>query len=184
MARMISELRDSARMQAGQPLALDRAWIDLVALARQIVAEHQLGAPQHRIEISAHVPALIGNWDATRLERVLANLLVNAIKYSPQGGPITFDLTREATDAGGFAVLAVQDWGLGIPADDLPQIFEPFQRAANVVGRITGMGIGLASMRQIVEQHGGTIAVTSEVGAGSTFTVRLPLTSQGKVHGQ
>jgi signal transduction histidine kinase len=124
------------------------------------------------------VPALFGDWDAARLGRVLANLLANAIKYSPQGGPITVDLKREEMDAGAFAVLAVRDQGLGIPAEDLPRIFEPFQRARNVVGRIGGSGLGLASVRQIVEQHGGTIAVTSEGGAGSTFTVRLPLKEQ------
>jgi signal transduction histidine kinase len=171
-------------MQAGQPLALARASIDLVALARQLVAEHHYVALQHRIEVRAHVPTLFGDWDATRLERVLANLLSNAIKYSPQGGPITLALTQESTDVGGFAVLAVQDQGLGIPPDELARIFEPFQRATNVVGRIAGTGIGLASVRQILEQHGGTITVTSEVGIGSTFTVRLPLTSQGSGHDQ
>jgi signal transduction histidine kinase len=178
MEHMIDELRDGTRMQAGQPLELDRGSVDLVALARQIVAEHQQVAPQHRIQVRAHVPALFGDWDAARLGRVLANLLANAIKYSPQGGPITVDLKREEMEAGAFAVLAVRDQGLGIPAEDLPRIFEPFQRARNVVGRIGGSGLGLASVRQIVEQHGGTIAVTSEGGAGSTFTVRLPLKEQ------
>jgi len=84
----------------------------------------------------------------------------------------------QATDsAGAWAVLAVRDRGLGIPPADLPHLFERFHRGGNVVGRIAGTGIGLVSARQIVEQHGGTIAVQSELGKGSTFTIRLPLGS-------
>ncbi len=74
-----------------------------------------------------------------------------------------------------MAVLAVQDQGIGIPAADLPHVFERFYRARNVSGRTPGTGLGLAGARQIVEQHGGTIAVESREGAGSTVTIRLPL---------
>jgi signal transduction histidine kinase len=73
-------------------------------------------------------------------------------------------------------VLTVLDQGIGIPAADLPRVFERFERARNAVGRIGGSGIGLAASKQIVEEHGGTIAVESREGQGSTFTVRLPLT--------
>ena len=73
-------------------------------------------------------------------------------------------------------MLTVQDRGIGIPAADLPRVFERFERGRNAVGRIGGSGIGLAATRQIVEQHGGTIEVESREGRGSTFTVRLPLT--------
>jgi signal transduction histidine kinase len=76
---------------------------------------------------------------------------------------------------GGEAVLAVRDQGVGIPAAEMERIFERFQRAANVVGRIKGTGLGLASARHIVEAHQGTITVQSREGAGTTFTVRLPL---------
>ena len=76
---------------------------------------------------------------------------------------------------GEWAVLAVRDRGIGIPAADLPRIFERYHRAANAAGQFAGTGIGLAGARQIVEQHGGAIAVESAEGAGSTFTVRLPL---------
>jgi signal transduction histidine kinase len=74
-----------------------------------------------------------------------------------------------------WAVLRVRDQGIGIPPADLPRIFERFYRATNVAGQIQGSGIGLAGSRQVVEQHGGTIVVESREGAGSTFTVRLPL---------
>lgn len=83
-----------------------------------------------------------------------------------------------------WAVLAVQDQGLGIPAADLPQIFERFYRGKNAAGRTRGTGIGLASVRQIIEQHGGTITVVSEEGKGSIFTVRLPLRPTDAVAGQ
>ena len=76
-----------------------------------------------------------------------------------------------------WAVLVVRDRGMGIPADDLPYIFEWFRRVGNVSGRIRGTGVGLACARQVVEQHGGTITAESQEGQGSTFTVRLPLTS-------
>jgi signal transduction histidine kinase len=102
---------------------------------------------------------------------VLSNLLDNAVKYSPDGGPISVRVARD----GEWAVLEVADHGIGIPSSDSMRIFERFQRASNVERRIGGTGIGLASARHIVESHGGTIAVRSEEGAGSTFVIRLPL---------
>src|SRR6185312_10561344 len=83
--------------------------------------------------------------------------------------------TGVARADGPVAVLAVRDQGLGIPAADLPHVFERFHRAAAVRGHIAGTGIGLASVAQIVHQHGGSVAVASREGAGATFTVRLPL---------
>jgi signal transduction histidine kinase len=88
---------------------------------------------------------------------------------------VSVRLGREAGPGGPWAVLAVRDEGVGIPAADLPHIFERFRRGSNVLGRVEGTGIGLASARAIVEQHGGSIAVESVEGEGSTFTVRLPL---------
>jgi signal transduction histidine kinase len=113
---------------------------------------------------------VIGDWDGPRLRRVLDNLLSNAIKYSPAGGEVVVTLAAD----GDSAVLRVRDQGLGIPAEDLPHIFERFRRARNAA-EIVGTGLGLSGARQLVEQHGGTIQVESQEGAGSTFTVRLPL---------
>ena len=104
---------------------------------------------------------------------MIANLLSNAIKYSPDGGEVTLAVRRDA--AGDRAVLEVRDRGLGIPAADLPRVFERFRRGSNVVGRIPGTGIGLAGARQVVEQHGGAIAVDSVEGAGTTVTIQLPI---------
>ncbi|MDP9374783.1 MAG: PAS domain-containing sensor histidine kinase, partial [Chloroflexota bacterium] len=172
---LINQLLDTALLQMGRPLTLDRRSADLVALARQVAAEQQGATRRHRIRVDAATPELIGPWDAARLERVVANLLTNAIKYSPDGGPITLTVAREEDGAGPWAVLKVRDRGLGIPAADLPRVFERFYRAGNVPGQVSGTGIGLASVRQIVEQHGGTVAVESAEGAGTAFTIRLPL---------
>lgn len=174
MAAMINELVDIARLRVGRLLTLERHPTDLVALARQMAAEAQATTRTHTVRVAASVPEIVGEWDQFRIERVVGNLLANAVKYSP-GGEITVQVAREDEPAGPWAVLAVRDQGIGIPAVDQPRIFERFFRAGNVLGRIRGTGIGLAGARQIVEQHGGTIAVESQEGVGSTFTVRLPL---------
>src|SRR5581483_5020436 len=174
MGHQLDELLDVTRLQEGEQLELRRRPTDLVVLARRVAAEQQHAADRH-VRVQASLPALVGSWDEVRLGRVLDNLLSNAIKYSPDGGEVVVSVTREAHGPHAWAVLAVTDHGLGIPAADLPRVFERFQRGANVHGRIGGSGIGLASARQIVEQHGGTISVQSTEGAGSTFTVRLPL---------
>jgi PAS domain S-box-containing protein/excisionase family DNA binding protein len=175
MGQQLDELVDVTRVQVGQRLELRRRPIDIVDLARRIIAEQQQVSERHRIHVETSLNELIGTWDGVRLGRVLDNLLSNAIKYSPQGGSITVAIALEDVAGHPWTVIAVRDHGLGIPAVDLPRVFQRFRRARNVEGRIGGTGIGLASARQIVEQHGGTITVESVEGAGSTFTVRLPL---------
>jgi signal transduction histidine kinase len=128
-----------------------------------------------RVVLQCRAPELTGVWDAARVERVIANLLSNAGKYSPQDASITVTVGEEVRNGTGWAVVSVQDHGIGIPADDLPHIFERFHRGQNVGQEILGAGIGLSGAKQIVEAHGGTIEVSSQEGAGSTFTVRLPL---------
>jgi signal transduction histidine kinase len=172
---LINELLDSAIVQAGQPLELRRQPTDLVALARRCVAEQQQATHAHVITVDTELSTLVGEWDALRLERVLVNLLTNAVKYSPHGGPIMVTITRQRHAERDWAALSVRDEGLGIPAADLPHLFERFHRAANVAKHISGIGIGLTGSRQIVEQHGGTLTVESQEGVGSTFTMRVPL---------
>jgi protein-histidine pros-kinase len=192
MQRRLAQWRTPEAERLGKPLTqitavtsrmrsleLDRHPTDLVALARQAAAQHRETSEQHRIQIEAAVPALTGHWDAARLERVLDNLLSNAIKYSPEGGEIRLSIAREDTEHGPWAVLAVEDDGLGIPAAEVPRVFDQFHRGSNVVGRIAGTGIGLATTRQVVQQHGGTIGVDSREGVGTRFTVRLPVSEGG-----
>ena len=119
-------------------------------------------------------PVLEASVDRLRLEQVLVNLLSNAVKYSPEGGEVGVAVRREERAGAPWARLAVSDRGIGVPAADLPHLFEPYRRAANV-GAVEGEGLGLAGARQIVEQHGGTIAVESREGEGTTVTVGLPL---------
>ncbi len=176
MTALINELLDLSRLQMGQPLELDLQPTNLVALARQVAAEQRQTTERHQIRVEAAVSELIGLFDAIRLERVLVNLISNAIKYDPGGKPITIEVAQEEDADSSYAVLKVRDQGIGIPAKDVPRIFEQFHRASNTPGYISGTGIGLASARHITAQHGGTITVSSRVGVGSTFTVRLPLT--------
>lgn len=174
MTRLLDELVDVTRLRAGQEIDLSREPADLVELAQRSVDEQARTTERHQLRLLADMDALPGSWDGPRLERVLANLLGNAIKYSPEGGEIVVRISREGTGAGATAVLTVEDHGVGIPADDFDLIFERFQRAGNVE-RIAGSGIGLAGAKRIVELHGGTISVASKEGEGSTFTVRLPI---------
>ena len=179
MIAQIDELMDAVRLQTDRSLDLDYHPTDLLQLVRNVSAELQKALDRHHIRIEAAASELVGNWDSRRLERVIGNLLNNAVKYSPAGGEVVVTLTREETSAGDWAVLVVRDQGIGIPAADLPHVFEPFHRGRNVVGKVAGTGIGLAGVRQIVEQHGGTITAQSQEGAGSAFCVRLPLAREG-----
>jgi PAS domain S-box-containing protein len=173
MTGVISMLVDLARLQLGQPLELDCRPLDLVALTGRIVVAQPTDRSPVRFE--ADIDELIGSWDAQRLERAIEDLLSNARKYDSEGSPILVRVSREEDSTGSWAVLCVRDNGLGIPAADLPRIFDRFYRAANVAGRVDGAGIGLTDARQIVEQHGGTLAVASTEGEGTTATLRLPL---------
>ena len=173
-SRLITELADVARLSTERPLEFDRTYTDLVQLTRDTLATY-VGGSQHHLELEAPDTPLCGWWDASRLTRVLENLLANAVKYSPPGSTITVRLLRETTADGEVAVLIVTDRGIGIPAADLPDIMERFHRGRNVAGRIAGTGIGLWGSRRIVEQHGGSITLVSAESQGTTVTVRLPL---------
>lgn len=110
--------------------------------------------------------------DANLLKAIVTNLLTNAVKYSPQARPV--DL--EAGADGACVIIRVTDCGIGIPAQDLPNIYEPFHRCGNA-GHAPGTGLGLAIVKQCVELHGGAIEVASRIGEGTCFTVRLPINS-------
>lgn len=174
MTAMLDGLLDSARLGMGQQLPLDRQPVELVALAQRAIAA-QSGSAQGRLCLAASVSTLTVAADPLRMERVLDNLLTNALKFSPAGGAITLSVDCGDDREQHWAELTVRDEGLGIPATDLPHIFERFRRGSNVVGRIKGTGIGLGNARQIVEAHGGTLTVVSEEGLGTTVRVRLPL---------
>jgi len=171
MAGWIDELLEASKVNTGEAIPLDLEPVDLTLLARRAVAAHQQHTHRHVLTLEGDPEPVIGTWDASRLDRVLDNLLGNAVKYSPRGGRVCVRVEQRD----GWAELVVYDEGVGIPPEDLGRIFNPFQRGSNVQGRIAGTGIGLSSTRRIVEQHGGRLEVNSEPGRGSAFTVRLPL---------
>ena len=175
MGKMIDDLLDMTRLQIGQQPSLASQELDLIALAHRVAQIQQSTTNLHRIILKASVPELMVPGDPLWLERVCTNLLSNAIKYSLPGGTITVTISQEKDETNSWAKLTVQDQGLGIPAEEVSHIFEPFYRASNVLNNIAGTGIGLASVAQIVEQHGGTITVKSKEGKGTTFTIHLPL---------
>jgi PAS domain S-box-containing protein len=182
MAALINELLEVANIQLGRPVQLNRRPTDLVGLARSAVVEHRQATDKHRLSLETDEEELIGTWDPSRLERVLANLLSNAMKYSPNGGEVQVQVARAEDEGSSWALLTVRDQGIGIPASDLPYIFERFRRGQNVTGTIPGTGIGLAAVREIVEQHGGSVSVESEEGVGTSFRVRLPLVADRSAH--
>ena len=175
LASALDELVDLAQLRAGQRLALRRVRTDLIALVRSVIADQAVAARDCSLRVLGDTPELIGQWDAARLERAFGNLVGNAVKYSPHDSEVCVSLSRQHDGRGAWAVVEVRDQGIGIPAADLPHIFERFHRATNTNGRLPGTGLGLPSARDIVEQHGGDILVESEEGHGSVFTVRLPL---------
>jgi PAS domain S-box-containing protein len=174
LTAMINELLDVARLQMGRPLLLDRQPTDLAELAHQVTAELQPSTDRHDIEIKAPAEKKLGLWDPARLERVVSNLVSNAIKFSPEGGRVTLVVRGEERDGEPWVALEVHDEGVGIPVEDVPRIFERFYRGSNVAGAIEGTGLGLTGSRHIVEQHGGQLLVESQQGHGSVFTLLLP----------
>ncbi|MFP2910965.1 sensor histidine kinase, partial [Pyxidicoccus sp. 3LFB2] len=170
MGELIDHFLEATRSQE-QPLRRER--LDLRALVGNKVHALEASA-RHRFILHEHGQDLTGEWDAQALERVLENLLGNAVKYSAPGTTVTVMLAEERGGRPDGVRLEVSDEGIGIPAEDLPHVFERFHRGRNVSREVSGSGVGLASARRMVELHGGTIQVESQVGRGSTFTVRLP----------
>ncbi len=174
MDRLLDELLDVARLHAGKSLELERRPMDLSALVRTLVEEHEQTSPDHHFELNIAAAPVLGTWDRKRIERVLNNLVSNAVKYSPGGGVVRVEL-EPAAGPGEDVIVRVTDAGVGIGPSDLSRIFDWYTRGQSALHQtIHGVGIGLAGARLIVDEHGGAISVESTVSRGSTFTVRLP----------
>jgi len=167
--RMVGDLLDASRIEAGQ-LELNRSPQELNRLVEDAVILHRSLSPLHTIAIESHADPITLDCDPLRISQVINNLLNNAIKYSPNGGRINVILSAEPEDV----VLQVKDEGIGIAESDLSSIFEPFRRAQLGQISIPGVGLGLSVTKRIVEAHGGSISVKSEVAKGSVFSVHLP----------
>jgi signal transduction histidine kinase len=168
LASLVGDLLDATRLEQGR-LVGEREPVDLATLAQDVCTRDTSDPGICQVEANAPV---VGVYDRRRVEQLLQNLVENAKKYSPERTPIKIKVWQQV----GEARVSVQDAGIGIPAADLPRIFERFSRASNVDDRrFHGMGLGLFICRGIVEEHGGRIWVESEVGKGSTFHVGLPI---------
>ncbi len=177
LVQMVAELLDLTRIESRGALEmLDN--VDMGRLATDSIERLRLFAERQGVELSAHVepdlPSVPGN--AERLGQVLVNLLHNAVKFSPDGGPVAVHVTR----VGPTVETAIEDHGMGIPASARPRVFERFYKVDRARVRGGGTGLGLSISRHIVEAHGGRVRVESVEGEGSTFTVQLPIERPGE----
>ncbi len=172
---LTDDLLDMARLQAGQ-LELHPEPTDLVTLVQRVVTRLQMTTDQHTLSCLPSEERLVKYIDPRRMEQVLSNLISNAIKYSPEGGPIEVTIAEDSERQ--QVLLSVRDHGIGIPAQQQAQIFHRFVQADNARAYgIEGTGLGLYLCRALVERHGGRIWFESVEGQGSTFFIALPITS-------
>jgi signal transduction histidine kinase len=169
MAKIVDNLLllaevDSGKLEQTEPVRLKEVIEEELKRARPLAGKRQLAISRQE--------DLVVNGDPHRLRRLLGNMLDNAIKYTLEDGTITISLFRD----GDWALLEVADNGIGIAPQDLPQIFSRFYRVTSTRPQVKGgAGLGLALVKEIAEQHGGMVTVTSELGKESTFTVWLKL---------
>ncbi len=168
MARLLDDLRTLSLADAGA-LTLHREPADLAGIAREVVAANAASASAKGVDLAAAgEPRLVLDVDPVRIREVIANLVGNALRHTAAGGRVAIEVRAEGDDA----VLVVRDTGSGIAPDELPRVFDRFQRHADT----GGTGLGLAIVRDLVTAHGGTVTAASDgvPGRGATFTVALP----------
>jgi signal transduction histidine kinase len=167
---MLNTLMDISEAESGT-MQLRREPVPLADVVARAIDLYRDVADAKGVALAAAAPAdIVVTADRTRLEQVAANLIDNAVKYTPPGGRVDVEVRREA-DA---AMLRVRDTGPGIPADELPRIFDRLFRGDTSRAE-RGLGLGLSLVKAVVEAHGGTVDVISDPGRGSTFSVSLPL---------
>jgi PAS domain S-box-containing protein len=174
MNTLVQELLDVSRLQTGN-LVFDLQPVALNAVVHDIVEEIQPLAPRHRLVIAEMEPVIV-RADALKTAQVLRNLLLNAIKYSPDADRVIVRITQEDR----VGRVRIQDFGVGIPVEEQERVFERFGRVQATRGRFPGLGLGLYITKGLVEGQGGTIGVESRPGAGSTFSFTLPLWDEGR----
>jgi sigma-B regulation protein RsbU (phosphoserine phosphatase) len=168
--RMINDLLDFTRVREGGGLAVEPVPVDLHALTAQVVDEVLITRPERHVALETQGEAQ-GLWDADRLAQVVQNLVGNALQHTTEDAAVRVRTRGEAR----HVVLEVHNTGPAISTEDLPRLFEPFQRGRDArAGGGRSMGLGLHITSHIVQAHGGTIEVRSSEEEGTTFTVRLP----------
>ncbi len=172
LATLVQRLLEQARVESGK-MVLDIREIDLEEIARPIVQsfEPQAAAKSVHLELRPLRPAIV-EADQHRLAQIFVNLIDNALRYTPEGGTVTATLDVE----GGYALIRVADTGIGIPYKDIPYVFERFYVVDRSRARgFGGAGLGLSIVKEIAEAHHGDASVESTLGAGTQFTVRIPM---------
>lgn len=170
LERLIDDLRDVARLDA-RAITLQREPVNLAALVRHRVDEAQSLTHRHDIRLEAPERPIVGRWDGDRLEQVMDNLLMNAIKYAPNGGEVRVRVEQ----CGAEARVSIRDHGIGVPPDARQRLFERFYRAeGGIAADKKGLGLGLYISKALVEAHGGRIGVEPAPGEGSIFFFTLP----------
>ncbi|HEY6844551.1 MAG TPA: ATP-binding protein, partial [Thermoanaerobaculia bacterium] len=171
MMGLITELLDVSRIETNR-LQIEPQSIRWLEFLQRRATAFRVQNPSRTITFEASMPETIVVVDPDRMRQVVDNLLSNAIKYSPE----TSEVRVHAAIAEGSMLTTVVDKGIGIPADEIPRLFERFHRARNVSSRYYGgLGLGLYIAKAIVEAHNGAISVESEEGKGATFTIKLPM---------
>jgi len=173
LERLVTDLQDFSRIERGS-FGVQRRACDLVSLVKRAAAEQQITTAKHQIRVTTDADTLPGEWDCDRLAQVFGNLLQNAVNYSPQGGEVSVAVRH----ADGEVRVTVTDQGIGIAAEDLPRLFQPYSRLEHAP-EVKGSGLGLYISKAIVEAHGGRIAVVSQPGKGSSFEIMLPVARNG-----
>lgn len=176
VTRLVDDLLDVGRLTTGK-IKLRKEMLRLGEVAHRSAETVRplIEARRHQLDIEVPVQPVYVNGDSVRLSQVVQNLLVNAAKYTPEGGRILLRLAQ----SDGFAVITVEDNGSGIEPEQLDSIFELFVQAEAGSGTESGLGIGLTLARSLVEMHGGSLmAYSAGLGQGSTFTVHLPAAAQ------
>ena len=170
---IVEDLLDVSHIEAGR-LSLNLEPVGVRALAETIVEQLRTSHPSHdlRVEIPGDIPDILG--DQNKVHQVLFNLLDNAVRYSPEGGPVVVRASRSADNRS--VVVAVSDRGMGIPEEELPKLFTRFHRVERrgKAKMVRGTGLGLYIARSLVELMGGQVSVQSKVNEGSAFSFSLP----------
>ena len=169
LERLITDLVDANHIDRGR-LQLRRERSDLTAFLRACADEAAALSSSHQVRVEGPEGPLDGLWDADRVAQVVRNLLSNAIKYSPDGGEVLVKIEASAT----IVDVSITDHGVGIAPEAVPRLFDRFYRASGTAERVRGMGVGLYVCKQLIEAHGGTISVASQLGKGTTIRFRLP----------
>jgi len=170
LTALINDFLDIQRMESGKQ-TYEKKFIDIISILKNVIELQEGSAALHNINLSVESEETMILGDRMKIEQVFTNLLSNAIKYSPKGG----DIFIRVYNRNDMISVDIQDEGLGIPEDAIPQLFQQFYRVDNSDRRrIGGTGLGLAIVQEIVKAHDGVINVSSEYGKGSTFTTQFP----------